>query len=37
MKKISFLVIALMFMHFGSIIAQSDHILWYNQPATYFE
>jgi len=37
MKKISFLVIALMFMHVSGTYAQSDHILWYNQPATYFE
>jgi len=37
MKKISFIVIALMFMHVCGTYAQSDHILWYNQPATYFE
>ena len=37
MKEINFLVIALMFIHVSGTYAQSNHILWYNQPATYFE
>jgi alpha-L-fucosidase 2 len=37
MKKINIIFLALVSMYAGGIYAQSDHILWYNQPATYFE
>ena len=37
MKRIFFISIASMVLTAGNIFAQSDHILWYDQPATYFE
>jgi alpha-L-fucosidase 2 len=36
-KKIIFPAIASLFLNVSTTDAQSDHILWYNQPATYFE
>jgi len=36
MKKVNLTIICFT-LFFGSIHAQSDHVLWYNQPATYFE
>ncbi|MDP4240829.1 MAG: glycoside hydrolase family 95 protein, partial [Bacteroidota bacterium] len=37
MKKIILSTLSLLFLAGSSVCAQSDHILWYNQPARYFE
>jgi alpha-L-fucosidase 2 len=37
MKRIIFMAIASLFLNVRTTNAQSGHILWYNQPATYFE
>ena len=37
MKKIIFIAVAFLLLSVSNTLAQSDHILWYDQPATYFE
>ncbi|MDD4968955.1 MAG: glycoside hydrolase family 95 protein [Paludibacter sp.] len=37
MKKIFFIAIAVLCLPISKVHAQSNHILWYDQPATYFE
>jgi alpha-L-fucosidase 2 len=37
MKKITLAIMGLLLLGGGNIQAQSNHVLWYNQPAQYFE